>query len=270
VFSLAPTPTDYLAGELLVAKLTPWTETLREDIFGRGDPPFETVAEAADWIERTSEADLVPWREKGWERGRAREEIKRLADEHGIEIAFKNTNLPYQKPSSEWVGVVPTVPRTSLMKLALETQRVAKYTGLPQDALVAHVLTGVRLAAPRMRISKPQHMLPLPNGEQVFARWATVTFFARDLAYEEYRQAYNTIREHVGGKGTEGIGYRDLTFWWLMQEMDAPPQNSKTAFWKEGLRRWKQLYPHAKPDRWEGVRKKYFDLRNRLERWGIL
>ena len=97
-----------------------------------------------------------------------------------------------------------------------------------------------------------------------------MTFFARDLTYEEHRRAYNMVRKHVGGKGTEGIGYRDLTFWWLMQEIGAPPQNNTTAFWKEGLRRWKQLYPDVRPDRWEGVRKKYHDLHGRLERWGML
>jgi hypothetical protein len=121
-----------------------------------------------------------------------------------------------------------------------------------------------------MRIGELQHMLPLPDGEQVLTRWATVTFFARDLRYEEHRRAYNMIRAYVGGKGTEGIGYRDLTFWWLMQEMGAPPKTDKGMFWREALQRWKQLYPDVKPDRWEGVRKKYYDLRARLERWGML
>src|SRR5215217_1286456 len=33
VFSLARTPTDYLAGDLLVEKLAPWTEDLRKEVF---------------------------------------------------------------------------------------------------------------------------------------------------------------------------------------------------------------------------------------------
>lgn len=269
-FSLAPTPTDYLAGELLVEKLAPWAEALREDGFGRGDAPFGTVAEAAAWIKKVSEANLHRWEEKSAERKAALEKIRELQAEHGIELEFKATLLPYRKPGDDHVKNVYTVPRAYLHKLALQTKRVAKHTGLAQDALVVHVLTGLRPAAPRMRVSDPQYMLSLPDGEQVFARWATVTFFARDLTYEEHKRAYNTVREHVGGKGTEGIGYRDLTFWWLMQEMGAPPREDKTRFWEEGLRRWKQLYPDAKPNGWQGVRKKYFDLRTRLERWGML
>jgi len=270
-FSLAPTPTDYLAGEILLEKLAPWSEALREECFGHSVPPHGTVAKAANWIERTSEADLAGWRDKGTERNEALEKIEKLAREHLIELDLKATLLPYHKPDTKHVKNVPTVPRTCLYRLALETKRVAKRTGLAQDALVVHVLTGMRPAVPRVRVGEPQHMLALPNGEQLFARWATVTYFARDLTFEEHRQAYNMVREHVGGKGTEGIGYRDLTFWWLMNEMEAPPQKGdKTRFWQEGLRRWKQLYPDVKPDRWEGVRRKYLGLCDRMERWGML
>src|SRR5215212_10902629 len=98
VFSLAPTPTDYLAGELLLEKLAPWSEALREECFGHSEPPYRTRAEAANWIEQTSEADLAGWSERGTERKEATEMIEKLAREHLIELDFKATLLPYRRP----------------------------------------------------------------------------------------------------------------------------------------------------------------------------
>jgi hypothetical protein len=269
--SLAPTPTDYLAGELLIEKLAPWAKALREDRFKDSNPPCKTVAEAAAWIEKESKRDLDQWGVKSAEREAAFERIEELSAEFDIELAFKEAYLPYQKQGEDYAQQVYTVPRTYLHRLSLETARAEKKTGLAQDALVIHVLTGLRPVLPRMRVGRSQRILPLPDGGQIFARWATVTFFARDLTYKEHTRAYNTVREHVGGKGTEGIGYRDLMFWWLMQEVGPPPEKGSVRFWKEEvLPRWKQLYPDVKPDTWQGVRKKYLDLRGRLERWGML
>jgi hypothetical protein len=270
-FLLAPTPTDYLAGELLIEKLAPWVKALREDRFKDSNPQFKTVAEAAAWIENEGKEDFDQWGVKSAEREAAFEKIEELSAEYDIELDFKDTYLPYQKQGDDYVQQVYTVPRTYLHRLALETKRVAKKTGLAQDALVVHVLTGLRPALPRMRVGRSQRMWSLPNGGQIFARWATVTFFAKDLTYKEHTQAYNMVREHVGGKGTEGIGYRDLMFWWLMQEAGPPPEKGSVRFWKEEvLPRWKQIYPDVRPDTWQGVRKKYLDLRGRLERWRML
>lgn len=263
---IAPTPTDFLAGERLVEKLSPLVRDLREKVFGHGEAPFENLADAADWIEQTSSADLDVWRETGEERGRARKKIEKLAREHRIEIEDKKqTVLTYQRPDDGHVKVAHAVPNTRLHKLAEETKRIASRAGLPEDAFVMHVLTGLKPMPSRVRIKSTESAIRLPDGEQVCSRWVEVKIFARDLVDKELRKVYGAIRESIGSKGDKGLNGEDRDFWELMQEMGAPPEKDKGKFWEEALRRWKALHPDSGITGRDGVKRKYERLSERLD-----
>ncbi len=166
---LRQTPTDRIFGDALVRALAPTVENLRREEFGSPDPPFEDVMEAARWIEQTSKASLTTYREKSEERKEVLNEINKLAREYQIEIEYKSTLLPYhqnhdddepanqnqdddeEEPPAKWV---PTVQGSYLYRLAKETRRIAMRTGLPQDALVVHVLTGLKPIRFRARLAK--------------------------------------------------------------------------------------------------------------------
>ncbi len=75
---------------------------------------------------------------------------------------------------------MPTVQGTYLYRLAKDTRRIATRTGLPQDALVVHVLTGLRPIRFRGRLATRESSYTLPSGEQIRINEATVTFYARD------------------------------------------------------------------------------------------
>lgn len=260
------TPTDMLFGEALVMALAPKVEGLRRERPGGTKPPFTTVKKATEWIEWKSEQDLAAWREKSKEREKAIDEIKKLADEHLIEFDLKFACLPYQKPDEDHVKNVPVVPGTYLRKLAQETALIAKSTGLPQDALVIHVLTGLKPIRSRAPMKTTWSFYNLPSGEQLAVYEAAVTFHAQDLTDEELRKVYNNVRHHLGGKSTKGLEHKDVEVWKIVQGLGGPPQQhgGKGPFWKEVL----EIYVRGHPDEpytspnW--AKKHYFKAAKRL------
>ncbi len=262
--SQAPTAGDLLTAERLTRKLVSWTAALRTEEFRSNIPPFRTVDEAARYIEQTNERDLVIWRRGSAERSRAYDEIQRLADKHRIKIAFWAHHLLYQRSDSAHAKVVSPVPNTFLEKLARQTERLAENTGVSQDVLVAHVLTGLRPVLPRVRESRVKKVFTLPGEEQLGSRWETLTFFSADLTYKEFRQAYNGVREYMGSKRTKGFKYKDIvTLRLVEEEMGGPPQKAKMKFWQEAQRRYDSDYPGeiTTPD---GMKRRYDRLCKKL------
>ena len=263
---LSSTATDRLLGKALVRALAPEIEDLREVGFGSPTPPFKTPAEAAEWVERTSKADLVEWREGGDDRKRAHAEIDRLAREHRIEIEYRATHLRYQKPGDEHVKLVYAVPGTYLYRLARETDRIADRTGLPADALVTYVLTGLEPVRSRARCTARENWYTLPTGEEIGVNEATITFRARDLTDKELRSLYSMVRGIVSGKGTKGVGDKDVELWELVQNLGGPPKEhgSKGNFWKTVQECWNREHANDTYASWEGVKKRYESISARL------
>jgi len=264
---LRPTPTDMLLGEALTRAMAPQVEELRRERFGHINPPFSTMEEAASWIKQSSEADLVKWREKREQRRKALEKIERLAKEHLIELDLKSTLLPYQKPGDEHVKSAPAIPRTYLHKLARETASMAKHTGLSQDALVTHVLTGLKPLRSRAQMKTTRNGYWVPRGEQITVNEATVVFRAQDLTEKELRSVYKNVRAHVGGKGTRSLEHKDVEVWTLVQELGGPPQQhgSKGLFWNKVLERWNREHPDEPYTSTNWAKNHYFKAAKRLK-----
>src|SRR5215204_1243607 len=90
------TPADLIESRLLADKFAPWTRALRREGFGCGEPPFETVEKAAEWIESRSKKDIRCWQESQEciERRKAIDEIGRLQRKYNIDIEIKAHHLP--------------------------------------------------------------------------------------------------------------------------------------------------------------------------------
>jgi hypothetical protein len=260
--------TDRLFGKALVRALAPKIADLRREGFANSpDPPCKTVAEAAQWVEQRSKADLAEWREDSEQRKKARAEINRLADKYRIEIQEKATQIRYQKPGDEHVRWVHAVPGTYLHRLAVETDRMAAQCGIPQAALVSHVLTGLEPARSRATLATRGNWYTLPSGEQIGVNEATVIIRARDLTDKELRAIYGMIRGYVGGKGTKGMRDEDVDFWELVQDEGGPPQGhgGKGQFWERVRQRWNREHPDDQPyTTSDSVRIRYERIADRL------
>lgn len=263
---LRQTATDRIFGDALIRALAPKVAEIRESKFGNQEPPCANVEKAVTWIEQRSAEDLKEWRAKSEQRSKAHDEIQRLADEHLIELSFKSTLLPYQVPYDEHVKWTPAVPGTYLYDLAKETDRIAKRTGLPQDALVVHVLTGLKPVRSRVRVTERESHYTLPSGEQMHVNEAAVTFRALDLNDEELRSIYRMVKGHVGGKGTEALDDKDEYLWTLVQDMGGPPRmhGTKGPFWRTVQDKMNSEYPGAYTT-WEGVKARYNRIVKRLQ-----
>lgn len=263
---LRQTATDRIFGDALVRALAPTIAGLREKEFEKPEPPHDSVGAAASWITERSTKDLENWRAKSVEREQAHDQIQRLANEHQIEITFRSTLLPYQVPDDEHVKWTPAIPETYIHRLAKETERIAKRTGLPQDALVVHVLTGLKPVRSRARITSRESHYTLPSGEQLHVNEADVTFRARDLNDKELRGIYRLVKGHVGGKGTEALDDKDEYLWTLVQDMGGPARahGTKGPFWQARLEEFGRKYPGEITTR-RGIEKRYDRILERLQ-----
>ena len=83
------------------------------------------------------------------------------------------------------------------------------------------------------------------------------------------RTLYAEIREFFGVADKELLRQHELDFITLVDDMGGPPEQDKTSFWKEVLRRWKEepvyktLKPYEQSNSWRAVRNKYERLDNR-------
>lgn len=167
---------------------------------------------------------------------------------------------------------VYTTRGSFLYKLARDTERIAKHTGLTQDVLALYVLTGLYPVRPRVWATQVRRSVQLPGGEHISTRWETLTLFAADLTDKDFRNAYAGVRQYVGAKGTKGLELEDVEFWQLVDhKLGGPPSGhgTKTPFWKEAQHRWNSEYAAKDKNythftRWESVRAKYKSLAGRL------
>lgn len=254
--------------ERLVEDLKPWTEGLRQEgEFRSTGPPYpDDESAAADYIERTSAADRARWNESRRGREADHERIEQLARQLGLDVTTKKRFLVYGRPGDDHQKNAPVVPGTFLFKLAGEVNRVSRNTGLPPDALTAHVFTGITPLMSRVRITDHEKHVRLPSGEQGHFRSVTLTFHTADLTFEELRTIYDQIKGHMGGSGVQALTQEDFELRQLVKEMGGPPEpySGVRAFWLEVLGRWNENHPDAYTT-WEGVKSRYSRIMKRLQ-----
>ena len=103
-------------------------------------------------------------------------------------------------------------------------------------------------------------------GERIAVNEATVTFRAQDLTDEDLRSVYNSVRDHMGGKGTKGLEHKDLEVWKMVKELGGPPQQhgSKGLFWKKVLENYVRKHPDEPYTSTNWAKKHYFKAAKRL------
>jgi hypothetical protein len=257
----------HFISHMLIKILAPWAEGLREEGFGHREPPFEDEQAAAGWIERTYREDLARWKENSEASDEDYEEVYRLAHRLGLDVTTSVRHLRYGRPGDDHVKNAVVSPGTFLAKLASEVQGVARRTGLPPDALTAHVLTDAVPILPRVRSTRHNSYFTLPSGQQIHLRSVTLTFRTADLTFEELRNLYSKVRSYMGGKGVRSTNLDDLEFWSLVEELGGPPEPYKGVrrFWQQVLHRWNADHPEREPLKsWEGLQDKYERLCKRL------
>jgi hypothetical protein len=265
---LKPGAKAHFLSRLLVDGLRPWTEGLRDEGFGSPSAPYPDDEDAAaDYIEVTSASDLARWRGAGTSNGQDEEQLYRLAHQLAVDVAPRARHLPYGRPGDNFQKNAPVFPGTFLFKLAGEIARVSRQTGLPPEALTAHVLSDVEPLMPRVRRTNHDNYFRLPSGKRAHLRSVSLIFRTADLTFEELRGVYDDVKSYMGGKGVQAPTREDVEFWELVEEMGGPPEPYQGVrdFWREVLKRWNQQHPnHAALKSWEGLQDRYQRICKRL------
>lgn len=259
----------HFISRMLVKAFKPWTEGLRQESeFGSADPPFpDDEGAAADYIEKTSAADRARWFEARGDSEGDHERIERLAERLGLDVSTKARFLPYGRPGGYHQKNASVAPGTFLFKLAGEINRASRSTGLPPDALTAHVFTGITPLMPRVRRTDHQKHFRLPSGEQAHLRSVTLTFRTADLTFEELRTIYDDVKSYMGGSGVQTPTLEDFELRELVEHMGGPPEpyNGVREFWRKVLEEWNRSHPDDAPLKaWEGLQKRHSRICKRL------
>lgn len=267
--------TNLITNAEVVQAISPEVKKLREKRFGSPDPPFTNMADAAAWVEEDSAADRK--RHAGSSAAHALKKIRKLQRQHEFleEVRIKAVELPYQRPGEDHMRSVHTSPQTYSRLLANRTSFIARYTGLPQDALVMHVLTGFEPERRRVSVKTTESSYaPYPGGPQLHTKHVQVSFYVRDLSEKQLRDIYNSVRGHITGLNRKAhVEESQARIYELVHEHDGPWRKD----WKhggkedllravladaqsEGLTHSRGVYATTK-----GIEKAYDAARKRLE-----
>lgn len=258
-------PDAALLSKAFAKRLKPWASELREEGFGIPDAPYPgDLVAAANWIEKESAADRERWRQDKTSRLDADKEIRRLADLAGLVVRTETRFLKYVRPDREHQQLAPAFPGTILDRLARETDRVSEKTAFQPEALTGFVLTGLQPMISRIRITKSDGGCSVP-GDTIPSRSVTLVFNAADVSYEEMRRLHAEVRGWFGVTDTARLGWQEFDFVSLVDSMGGPPEQDKTRFWEEVLRRWEEeLASQDSPlNSWRAARNKFERLDSR-------
>lgn len=258
--------TDLITSDELLEMIKPKVEEIRMKGFNTTNPPFKTIEDAAKWIEQQTENDknafIASFGKEKWDELTG--QLQKLALECGFKL--QRPTLPYPKANDGWVYRVVVWPKTYLTYLAHETKLLAKATGFHQAAVVAHVLTGIKVYRPRARISTTINSYTLPNGKQLVNEYATVQYLAADFSFEETRQLHAKLKEMLGLKKQKTIDAKAWRIYQLVKENGGPPAKNKVAFWQHIQQLWNATADDAdKFTTWNGVKKAYFDAVKKIQ-----
>ena len=182
---------------------------------------------------------MARWKDNREDLNDAHQQFHRLAHRLGFDATTTSRYLRYGRPGDTHVKNASVSLGTFLAKLAREIEHVSRRSGLPPDALTAHVLTGAIPMLPRVQSTGRDSYFTLPSGQQIHLPSVTLTFRTADLSFEELRELYNEIKDYIGGKGVRSTDLDGLKLWNLVQELGGPPQPYKGVrkFWLEVLKR---------------------------------
>ena len=267
---LAETPGDRILADAILRALKPLVEDLRREHFDSPEPPFAgDMAGAALWVEETNRADVERWVADD-EKLAALDEIERLKVLHGfdeVRVDQKLGYLPYHRPGEDMYRSVDTCPGTYLRMLAVETRKVARHTGFPQDAFIMHILTGIPPKRSRARITTRENRYTVPgSGEEILTTTASVDISARHLSDKELRLLNAAVSGHIGGRASKPLSDENEVLWNVVEDLGGPPNGhgSKGPFWEAVAKRLEEEPVYHSATTPEAVGKRYGRILERL------
>lgn len=251
-----PTPADRLTSEALEDSFALRAEALREELVG-SKSLFSSSEEAAIWIEeQLTQSKHDHYRNfAGNEEEERRDllEATRLVHKHGLYLTPTLASFDYPGKDGQ-VKRAMVLPNTLLFDLAQTTESFANSSGVPQQIVVDHVLTGSKLIRPRYQQTFTDGLTlknPADRSEGFLdTTHTTVRFFARDINERDMRDVQKRVHAEVTGRGKKGtLKPSHLRVWELVEARGGPPREhgTKARFWEKILADWQSEQPTPGP-----------------------
>ncbi|HHV78527.1 MAG TPA: hypothetical protein GXX40_02745 [Firmicutes bacterium] len=257
--------------EMLLADLLPLCKVLRKKLFSTEEPPFSSIREAGEWIERTAEQERQrKLAEYGEERRKAYELVRELSLKYDLGVWLETRSLPYPGEDG-WVHRVPIWAKTPLSLLEYWSRRVSEGTGFSQAGVVGWILTGRKPLVPPVTTRTSLCCCNELEYEGVTvpgltAKQLTVTFRA-NLSQAEWTSLRGQLNEFFGKIKKKAFNDCHATIWRLVNDCGGPPskgQEGASVFWETIRNEFNQRHPDKPLRTWNGAKKAYFDVMKRI------
>ena len=263
---------DEIRGDILIQKIYPSVTQTRKELFGSEDAPFLLDMEsAANWIKQKA-AEPIPEDIK-----RKKENFQKICDmyfeglkNNEIHGSFGLSTELLDFPGQEgWVERVASSDNPLLNKLQQQVKSISNATGFPQYMITCFILTDMKPSLVRYRLKHSINSSCLPSGEWINRDIVNFEINASDLTFSEIKEIYDKYKTSLNTKRQKSITPKQKELLSLVTKLGDVPINGKGTkeYWERAKESWNELFPGEKEryDSWEGIRKAYVGLRNKID-----
>ncbi len=261
------TPRDLVMSDFLVSRTAYWVQTIREDMFGVSEPPFDDDLESAlSWLETTARIDMES---KNPVAASAKKEISKIADQEETRVPFIMRDL--FMPAKNNVKSLWVQPGTLLYNLSRKVDNIANATGFKRHAVTVYILTGLAPILPRVNIDLDLGRAEMPvkgsdNEALILAkRSLKIEINTADLSPRELKMIYDQYRKELKIRKTKSLSDEQIRLFYLVYNRGGPPRKGAKAFWEDIKKEWNSNPANKPYTSWEGVYQRFKIVEEKMD-----
>ena len=223
------TSAQHTASELQGA-IAPEVGRVRSELWESTSAPFSSWKDASDWLdglgareERTAEENARAYQlYTDWVQDRRRPEIEGIM---GVEVhvELRAHTIPYVAPGGSHVTHAVVPHGSKFVALESVAKRLANDTGFNEASVVRHILCGLPLVLPSIRITKTLRL----GGKAGTVR---VEFNSPDVTHAQITNVLKLVREFWGKSSQGRLAPNDVRFLEIVEGLGGVPLSGRKAF----------------------------------------
>lgn len=265
---------DLVASDFLVSKIAFWIETVRDELFGAPQAPFDNdIENAINWIETTAKSDME--NNNPVNAGEGKEAFPGAEQEEtGLPFMMRSIYLPSKsRVKSLWVQ-----PGTLLYHLSRKAENMSRSTGFNRHSLTIYILTGLEPIMPRVTVSVNLGRANLPLVPQednndfsendhykLAKRSLKIEIHSADLSPGELKNLYEQYRRALKVRKTKSLSSEQVRLYYLVSTRGGPPGRGSKAFWQSIKDEWNSNGSNKPYRSWEGVYQRYKIIERKMD-----
>ncbi len=245
---------EKIYSKILVEKLAFEVKRIREDIFNKSEPPFESQETAISWIKETAKKEVD---DRVVELVVDKKTSDQIHDQWGLEdapvmiraIGIRKINLsrlsiPGPDGYDDSVSISSytqwphAYPPSILARLKKSVEKLSSLTGWQEAQSLMHILTGVSPLLPPAQIEANIRKFETEDGS-FFSQHGTIKFYGTDMSRDQLIKLHGQLRILLGVKHKRPMNREQMELIEFIREM-SETLNCKNApeFWRQVTKEW--------------------------------